>query len=637
MPSFSSDFCASTDQRQQHQQLGRVSFASPPPPPHVATPAPFFAKSTTTTPESAGVLPSRLIFSPEGSAAAANDQRRIVNERTTLTATSQTTKTTSTNNGATSSRLIGSSPIVPQQQQQQPQQNGVCRSSFTSTFEDDHFRVVSTTNQPAFGGPPVFQPAADNLKKSYRKSLDGSFRVIGTSTSFRSAGQRVPSALSASSNVVDDVCNSTPLSDDDDDDEVGGGENDGRFALRCSNIASPILRSSQTSTPTTGGGTSLTRLSTSCGAASSSSSAYGSQLSKELVINHSYIPKHHRLPPNPLGIFPRRPINQRYKDLTYYSAFSTSRITSVLTPVLSRIQTGIQTGIHNVVETMSPRKRPPPRPQKPQRSTADISSETDEVPKPTTASVKPTHSPSSTRSGLFFIFLAFASSLLLLYFLYTKAPQLTDEERLLVKYPRSIEDAKGLAKVLSAYKDDHFGHIVLGFFAIYNFLQTFAIPGSIFLSILSGFLFPFPLACFLVSLCSALGASFCYLLSSLVGKPLINRYFSTRVEEWRQHVERQRQNLLSYIIFLRITPFLPNWFINLTSPIIDVPLTHFFVGTFIGVAPPSFVYISAGQTVHTLTSTSSILTWYQIGLLGLVALISLLPVLLKNKLKSKFE
>ena len=72
--------------------------------------------------------------------------------------------------------------------------------------------------------------------------------------------------------------------------------------------------------------------------------------------------------------------------------------------------------------------------------------------------------------------------------------------------------------MLSAYKDDHFGHIVLGFFAIYNFLQTFAIPGSIFLSILSGFLFPFPLACFLVSLCSALGASFCYLLRCIYGR-----------------------------------------------------------------------------------------------------------------------
>lgn len=33
-------------------------------------------------------------------------------------------------------------------------------------------------------------------------------------------------------------------------------------------------------------------------------------------------------------------------------------------------------------------------------------------------------------------------------------------------------------------------------------LQTFAIPGSIFLSILSGYLYPFPLALFLVCLVS---------------------------------------------------------------------------------------------------------------------------------------
>ena len=29
-----------------------------------------------------------------------------------------------------------------------------------------------------------------------------------------------------------------------------------------------------------------------------------------------------------------------------------------------------------------------------------------------------------------------------------------------------------------------------------------------------------------------------------------------------------RGNLLSYILFLRITPFLPNWFINIVSPVI---------------------------------------------------------------------
>ena len=56
-------------------------------------------------------------------------------------------------------------------------------------------------------------------------------------------------------------------------------------------------------------------------------------------------------------------------------------------------------------------------------------------------------------------------------------------------------------------------------------------------------------------------------------------------------VEAQRGNLLSYIIFLRITPFLPNWFINIVSPVIGVDLRPFWLGTFVGVAPPSFVAI----------------------------------------------
>ena len=53
--------------------------------------------------------------------------------------------------------------------------------------------------------------------------------------------------------------------------------------------------------------------------------------------------------------------------------------------------------------------------------------------------------------------------------------------------------------------------------------------------------------------------------------------------------EKQKDNILGYIIFLRITPFLPNWFINIVSPVIDVKLRPFWLGTFVGVAPPSFI------------------------------------------------
>ncbi|XP_030307001.1 transmembrane protein 41B isoform X1 [Calypte anna] len=187
----------------------------------------------------------------------------------------------------------------------------------------------------------------------------------------------------------------------------------------------------------------------------------------------------------------------------------------------------------------------------------------------------------SARTSLLILVSIFLSAAFLMFLVYKNFPQLSEEEREYIKVPRDMDDAKALGKVLSKYKDTFYVQVLVAYFATYVFLQTFAIPGSIFLSILSGFLYPFPLALFLVCLCSGLGASFCYMLSYLVGRPVVYRYLTEKVVKWSEQVERHREHLINYIIFLRITPFLPNWFINITSPVINVPLKVFFIGTFL--------------------------------------------------------
>lgn len=47
-------------------------------------------------------------------------------------------------------------------------------------------------------------------------------------------------------------------------------------------------------------------------------------------------------------------------------------------------------------------------------------------------------------------------------------------------------------------------------------------------------------------------------------------------------VNSHRDHLLWYVIFLRVTPIIPNWVINIISPVVDMPLWIFFVATFIG-------------------------------------------------------
>uniref|UniRef100_V9L1A4 Transmembrane protein 41B n=1 Tax=Callorhinchus milii TaxID=7868 RepID=V9L1A4_CALMI len=137
--------------------------------------------------------------------------------------------------------------------------------------------------------------------------------------------------------------------------------------------------------------------------------------------------------------------------------------------------------------------------------------------------------------------------------------------------------------------------------------------------------------------CSGLGASFCYMLSYLVGRPIVYKYLTERAVKWSEQVDKHRQHLINYIIFLRITPFLPNWFINITSPVINVPLGVFFIGTFLGVAPPSFVAIKAGTTLYQLSAAGEAVSWNSVLVLMILAVLSLLPVLLHNKLKEKFS
>lgn len=243
------------------------------------------------------------------------------------------------------------------------------------------------------------------------------------------------------------------------------------------------------------------------------------------------------------------------------------------------------------------------------------------------------------KRSVIIVFIIFLSFLAIFLAIYVNLPQLNEQDRRHLKIPWNIDEVQNLANILNIYKSDYCYQVFFGLSFTYIFLQTFAIPGSIFLSILAGFLYPFYIALLLICICSTAGASLCFLISQLIGRRLLRTFMSQKIDNWSQQVQKHRHHLLNYIVFLRVTPFLPNWFINLVAPIVGVPLKPFAFGTFVGVAPPSFFAIQAGRTLHTLSENHhhhqfSIMS---ILMLTFFACISLLPVFLKNQLKHKFE
>jgi uncharacterized membrane protein YdjX (TVP38/TMEM64 family) len=120
--------------------------------------------------------------------------------------------------------------------------------------------------------------------------------------------------------------------------------------------------------------------------------------------------------------------------------------------------------------------------------------------------------------------------------------------------------------------------VAVAILMLYIILQAFAIPGTAYLSLIVGALYGPTQGLVMVALISTLGSSACYAMSALFGAPIAHALWRDKLDDFRGKVTDRSNDLLSYIIFLRVTPILPNTFINVASPIVGVPFRPFFIG-----------------------------------------------------------
>ncbi|KAE8725622.1 protein NDR1/HIN1-like 22 [Hibiscus syriacus] len=116
-------------------------------------------------------------------------------------------------------------------------------------------------------------------------------------------------------------------------------------------------------------------------------------------------------------------------------------------------------------------------------------------------------------AAFFGVFLIFSTGL---FCIYLTMPA-TEYGKL--KIPRSISDLRLLKDNIATYAKDYPTQFILGYCSTYIFMQTFMIPGTIFMSLLAGALFGVKVL-FLVVFNATAGACSCFFLSKLIGIPL---------------------------------------------------------------------------------------------------------------------
>lgn len=197
--------------------------------------------------------------------------------------------------------------------------------------------------------------------------------------------------------------------------------------------------------------------------------------------------------------------------------------------------------------------------------------------------------------------------------------------------PSSLTAVITLRDTLLSYAQAHPAWTALGILSLYVTMQAFAIPGTVSLSLLSGALYGTVRGFALVAAVSTVGAVACYGLSSLLGRPLAAALFGrARLDRFRAEIAARRHALLGYIVFLRLTPLLPNVFINVASPIVGVPLADFAAGTIVGCAPNNWLAAHAGARLGELRSLADLYSLRALLLCAAAGGIALLPALLQR-------
>lgn len=128
-----------------------------------------------------------------------------------------------------------------------------------------------------------------------------------------------------------------------------------------------------------------------------------------------------------------------------------------------------------------------------------------------------------------------------------------------------------------------------------------------------------------------LGASCCFFLSYTLGRSLVFKYFPDLITRLNNMVNHHRHNLFWYMLFLRLTPLIPNWFVNLGSPLVGMPYRYFFLGSAIGLIPNNFILLQTGMTLKEIETIG--LNFKHFMILIALGFFSLLPTLFKKKLE----
>lgn len=150
-----------------------------------------------------------------------------------------------------------------------------------------------------------------------------------------------------------------------------------------------------------------------------------------------------------------------------------------------------------------------------------------------------------------------------------------------------------------------------------------------YLSILGGAVWGVPRALPLACTCVATGATLCYFISAALGPALLTMpKWKAKFDVWGDKIQAQKENLISFLIVLRIAPFPPHWVVNVLCPHLGIGIIPFWISTWLGILGVTVIHTTIGGSLDDMTSAADfhLISWKNFFFLSAVVVGVMIPV-----------
>ena len=142
---------------------------------------------------------------------------------------------------------------------------------------------------------------------------------------------------------------------------------------------------------------------------------------------------------------------------------------------------------------------------------------------------------------------------------------------------------------------------LLTYALVYVAVGALCVPGGALLTAAGGFVF----GTIPATIATVIGATIGATLIFLIARTALADWLATHKAGWFQKLRAGfERDAFHYLLFLRLVPAFPFWFVNIAAAALGLRLRTFVLGTLIGIVPASLAFTSAGAGLGSIITAS---------------------------------